>query len=86
MFLNLSLRGIMRRLGYSEIGKSGKYFTDKKTQEIDNLRMYKGYTSTFMELEKGMFLKVDTARKIVRKDTVLETINRLYQAHANKDK
>ena len=86
MFLNLSLRGIMRRLGYMEIGKSGKYFTTKKTQDIDNLKMFKGYCSTFQELERGMFLRVDTARKIVRKDTVLEAINALYQTHSGKDK
>ena len=86
MFLNNALRGIMKRLTYTEIGKSGKYFTPSKIQEIDNLKMYKGYSSTFQELERGMFLRVDTARKIVRKDTVLECINALYQVHSGKDK
>ena len=33
-----------------------------------------------------MFLRVDTARKIVRKDTVLETINAIYKQHGQKDK
>ena len=86
MFLNNALRGIMKRLTYQEIGKSGKYFTSGKVQEIDNLKMFKGYSSTFQELERGMFLRVDTARKIVRKDTVLEAINALYQVHSGKDK
>ena len=69
-----------------EVGKSGKYFTPKKAQDIDNLKIFKGYCSTFQELERGMFLRVDTARKIVRKDTVLEAINALYQTHSDKDK
>ena len=49
LFLNISLKGIMSRLGYTEIGRSGKYFTQKNTKAIDNLTMYKGFTSTFQE-------------------------------------
>jgi len=86
LFLNVSLRGIMSRLGFIEIGRSGKYFTSARTQNIDNLKMFKGFTSSFQECEKGMFLRVDTARKIVRKDTVLETINAIYKKHGDKDK
>jgi len=76
----------MSRMGYIEIGRSGKYFTSGRSQPIDNLQMFKGFTSTFQECEKGMFLRVDTARKIVRKDTVLETINAVYKQNAQKDK
>lgn len=71
LFLNNSLRGIMSRLGYIEIGKSGKYFTTANHTPIDNLHMYKGFTSNFLECENGMFLRVDSARKIVRSTTVL---------------
>lgn len=85
-FLNSSLRGIMSRGNYVEIGRSGKYFTTAKTQNIDNLKMFKGFSSTFQECEKGMFLRVDTARKIVRKDSVLDAINSVYKIHAGKDK
>ena len=85
-FLNVSLRGIMSRGKYVEIGRSGKYFTTEKTQNIDNLKMFKGFSSTFQECEKGMFLRVDTARKIVRKDTVLDVINTVYKVHSGKDK
>ena len=33
-----------------------------------------------------MMLRVDTARKIVRKDTVMETINNIYKIHKDKSK
>lgn len=33
-----------------------------------------------------MFLRVDTARKIVRNDSVLDVINSVYKVHAGKDK
>ena len=48
-FLNSSLRGMMSRGKYVEIGCSGKYFTTEKALPIDNLKMFKGYSSTFQE-------------------------------------
>jgi len=50
LFMNVGLRGIMSRLGFIEIGKSGKYFDVSKSSQIDKLKMYKGFSSNFMEL------------------------------------
>lgn len=86
LFLNNSLRGIMSRLGYVEIGRTGKYFTTVKPTPIDNLHMYKGFCSNFLECSKGMFLRVDSARKIVRSTTVLEEINSIYKRFKDLDK
>lgn len=47
LFLNVSLRGIMSRLGYVEIGRSGKYFNTGSKSTIDNLNMFKGFMSSF---------------------------------------
>jgi hypothetical protein len=76
----------MSRMGFIEIGRSGKYFSTLNAKSIDNLKMYYGFTSSFQECEKGMLLRVDTARKIVRSDTVLATINNIYILHKGKDK
>jgi hypothetical protein len=46
--MNVGLRGIMSRLGFIEIGKSGKYFDVSKSTQIDKLKMYKGFSSNFM--------------------------------------
>lgn len=86
LFLNNALRGIMSRLGYIEIGRSGKYFTTTKPISIDNLDMYKGFASNFVECERGMFLRVDSARKIVRSQTVLDLINSIYSKFQGYDK
>lgn len=48
--------------------------------------MFSGFKSNFVFLEKGIFLRVDTAKKIVRNTTVLETINQLYEVYKDKDK
>lgn len=37
--------------------------------------MFSGYKANFMQLERGVFLRVDTAKKIVRNQTVLAAIN-----------
>lgn len=67
MFLNNGLRNMFRKIGYTEIGKTGKFFQIKNSQKIDNdLKMFSGFKANFMWLEKGIFLRVDTAKKIVR--------------------
>jgi hypothetical protein len=69
----------MSRLNYVEIGRTGKYFNTGSKDVIDNLYMYKGFASSFVEVVGGVYLRVDTARKIVRKDTVLSIIDELYR-------
>ena len=85
-FLNNGLRNLMSRLNYVEIGRSGKYFNSARQEKIDNLVMFSGYKANFMELERGIYLRVDTARKIVRNQTVLQYINEIYKLHNDKER
>lgn len=48
--------------------------------------MFSGYKANFMELERGIYLRVDTAKKIVRNQTVLTAINEIYKLHADKER
>jgi hypothetical protein len=48
--------------------------------------MFSGYKANFLELESGMFLRVDTAKKIVRNQTVLTAIKEIYLLHSAKDR
>ena len=65
----------MSKLDYVEIGRTGKYFNAKRSEKIDNLMMFSGYKANFMELERGIYLRIDTAKKIVRNQSVLQAIN-----------
>ncbi len=85
-FLNNALRGVMNNLGYVEIGKSGKYFHKAKNEAIDDLTMYNGYRANFVILESGFYLRVDSAKKIVRNETVLDFINKLMNLNKDKEK
>lgn len=76
----------MSEAGYSEIGRTGKYFNLKSKKEIDNLNMYSGFKANFVFLEKGIFLRVDSAKKIVRNQTVLEYIDDIYKKNESKDR
>jgi hypothetical protein len=69
------LRNVASDKGYSEIGRSGKFFNIKYKTPIDDLNMYSGFKANFCFLEKGIFLRIDSAKKIVRNQTVLEYIN-----------
>lgn len=48
--------------------------------------MFSGYKANFMELEKGIYLRIDTAKKIVRNQSVLQAINDIYKLHSEKDR
>ncbi len=65
----------MSQAKYSEIGRSGKFFNLKSKRQLDDLIMYSGFKANFVALEKGIFLRVDSAKKIVRNQTVLEFID-----------
>ena len=76
----------MRRLGYFEIGRSGKHFNTKDKIMIDQLFMFSGFRANFVKLEKGYFLRVEPVKKIVRKDTALDVIDKIYQDNQNQEK
>ena len=79
----------MSRGEFAQIGRSGKYFapmSPMKTLDLLKVKMFKGVSLGFQECEKGLFLRVDTACKIVRKDTVLDVIKEFYKVYSWKDK
>ena len=49
-FLNNGLRNIMKNLNFVEIGRSGKFFNATEKSNIENLIMYNGYKSNFVQL------------------------------------
>ena len=48
--------------------------------------MFSGYKANFVRLEKGIFLRVDPAKKIVRNETVLQFIDSFYAMHREQAK
>ncbi len=72
-FLNNMVKNFFYQLDYTEIGRSRKYFDTKnfKNLECARVTVFKGYSSNFTLLENGLYLRMDSAVKIVRGDTVL---------------
>lgn len=50
------------------------------------MKMFPGFKANFVTMEKGIFLRVDSAKKIVRNETVLDYINSVYSKNKNKDR
>lgn len=48
--------------------------------------MYDGYKANFVKLNAGYFLRVDSVKKIVRNETVLQAIDNIYKKHHSQDK
>jgi hypothetical protein len=85
MFLNNGLRNIFRKIGYWEIGKSGRFYRISNPEKIDaELKLFSGFKANFMLLENGYYLRVDTSKKIVRNETVIDFINAFYMKNSNK--
>jgi hypothetical protein len=87
-FLNNILRNFFHELDYSEIGSSRKYFDSQHYHQLESAKVlvYKGYSSNFTLLEGGLFLRMDPAVKIVRSETALDVINRIYTLNSSLSK
>ena len=86
LFLNNALRNVMNRLNYVEIGRTNKFFDTKNRTEFDGLYMYPGYQASFNRLQGGVYLKVDSANKIVNSKNVLQVIDDIYKRYHSEDK
>ena len=89
-FLNVALRNTMKIMNYLEIGKSRKFFNmgGKKELEGGEILLYPGYQANFLRGTKNqIYLRIDPAKKIVCKQTVLSKINKIYteNKHVERD-
>jgi len=59
-FLNNMVRNFFYQLHYTEIGSSRKYFDPSSEQNLKgaNVKIYKGFSTSFLMLEKGLFCRV----------------------------
>ena len=77
-FIEMIIRDILRANPKLEFYKGLFVLTNKK-QKIETERVsitfYPGFTTSFMETEKGNYLNVTLKNKIIQNETVLEYIN-----------
>ena len=87
-FLNNLVKNFFHQIGYTEIGKSGKYFDARHYNNLTSAKVivFKGYSSHFSLLEEGLFLRIDPSVKVVRQETVLDVIDIIYNRHKGLSK
>ena len=83
-FLNSMVRNFFYQLQYTEIGRSGKYFDPQSRQHLDGaeVSIFRGYSSSFLQLEGGLFCRIDPAVKVVRSESVLDVVNAVYKRNS----
>ena len=77
-FIEMIIKDILRSNKKLEFYKGVFVLSDKKkTIETDNVSItfYPGFTTSFMETDRGNFLNVTLKNKIIQNETVLEYIN-----------
>lgn len=57
-----------------------------KSIEVENVLIYSGFKAHFELLDNGYYLTVDTTKKIVRNESVLEYINYLYTTYEGRER
>ncbi|KAL4480518.1 hypothetical protein ABPG72_022273 [Tetrahymena utriculariae] len=91
--LHVILKTIMREQNYKEIGKNSKFFDIYSKSEIviENrdktksvLEAYKGFTFNASPSQQKLFLMVDYASRILRKETALQYMNQSQNESNNK--
>ena len=87
-FLNNLVKNFFHQIGYTEIGRSGKYFDAKHFQPLESAKVtvFKGYSSNFSLLDEGLFLRMDPSVKVVRQETVLDVIDIIYNRNKGLSK
>ena len=88
-FLELIIRDILHSNPKLEFYKDVFVLTtDVQNIEIDNISInfYPGFTTSFMETDKGNFLNVTLKNKIIQSDSILDYLNYYYDGYEkNKD-
>ena len=87
-FFNILIKFFLKKLKFFEFGRTSKFYDPSKSMEIDQTKLliYHGFHTSFNNYDGGFFLRIDISHKIVRTDTVLNLIDRIYNDERNQDK
>ena len=73
-FIEILIKDILHSNPKLEFYKGLFVLKDEK-KTIGNINFYPGYTTSFMETDKGNFLNVTLKNKIIQKNTILDYLN-----------
>jgi len=87
-FFNILIKFFLKKLKFFEFGRTSKFYDPSKSLEIDQTKLliYHGFHTSFNNYDGGFFLRIDISHKIVRTDTVLNLIDKIYNDERNHDK
>lgn len=76
---NIMFKNMMKELKMSRIGQHYYSSVRKITVERHGLQIWPGYTTAIHEYQDGLYLVIDVAHKVLRVQTVLDSMYELYQ-------
>eukprot|EP00301_Raphidiophrys_heterophryoidea_P018900 c3892_g1_i2.p1 GENE.c3892_g1_i2~~c3892_g1_i2.p1 ORF type:complete len:425 (-),score=80.54 c3892_g1_i2:1223-2497(-) len=74
---NIIMRKCYRELGFMQIQRN--FFNPKARVDVKryNLEIWPGFTSSIMNLQKGVMLNADICRKVVRQESALDVLRKV---------
>lgn len=87
-FFNILIKYFLKKLKFFEFGRTSKFYDPSKSCEIEQTKLliYHGFHTSFNNYDGGFFLRIDVSHKIVRTDTVLQLIDRIYNDEKNHER
>ena len=87
-FFNILIKFFLKKLKFFEFGRTSKFYDPSKSCEIEQTKLliYHGFHTSFNNYDGGFFLRIDISHKIVRTDTVLQLIDRIYNDERNQER
>lgn len=84
-FFSILIKYFLKKLKFFEFGRTSKFYDPSKSFEIEQTKLliYHGFQTSFNNYDGGFFLRIDISHKIVRTETVLHIIDRVYNEEKN---
>lgn len=76
-FMKIFFNGIMRRMDFEKVGRRGDFINPKKATNLGALQIWPGFFTALQSLDGGPVIQIETTNKVIRKDTLLATLNKM---------
>ncbi|KAE8628028.1 hypothetical protein XENTR_v10007275 [Xenopus tropicalis] len=84
-FYNIIFRRLLKMMNMKQIGRN--YYNPSDPIEISqhNLTIWPGFTTSILQYETSIMLSLDVSHKVLRSETVLDVMTKLYRMHGDRD-
>ena len=69
----------MGMMKFERVGARGNFVNPARETSLDSLKIWPGFFTALQNLDNGPVIQLDITHKVIRKDTLLQTIEKLFK-------